>query len=197
MTDDAILTVPTASAFEAWLGEHHTSSPGVWLRLRKKGRGSAGVAEAGEPPLDYAHAVDLALCHGWIDGQKRSLDEDFWLQRFTPRRSTSRWSRINRDKAEALIAAGRMLPAGLREVERATADGRWAAAYAGARTAEVPEDLAAALRADPAAEEFFTTLDSANRYAVLYRVQDAKRPETRARRIAQYVAMLAEHRTLH
>ena len=193
MTDNGdVLTVSSPPEFEAWLAEHHDTSPGVWLRLRKKGR-----VTSGESVLDYAGALDIALCQGWIDGRKRALDDEFWLQRFTPRRPSSRWSRVNRDKAEALIAAGRMRPAGLREVERARADGRWDAAYAGSRTATVPDDLAAALRANPVAEAFFATLDRANRFAVLYRVQDAKRPETRARRIEQFVAMLAEHRTLH
>jgi uncharacterized protein YdeI (YjbR/CyaY-like superfamily) len=147
--------------------------------------------------VTYAEAVEAALCHGWIDGQKAKLDDARWLQRFTPRKRGSRWSRINRDKAEALIAAGRMRPAGLREIEAARADGRWDAAYDGQRTATVPEDLQRALDADPAARAAFDDLNSVNRYAILYRVQDAKRPETRARRIAQFTAMLARGEKLH
>ena len=184
------LAFDSAEEFERWLGEHGGSSPGIWLKLRKKAPGTV-VA------LDYRQALDAALCHGWIDGQKRGLDDDWWLQRFTPRKARSRWSKINRDRATALAAEGRMRPPGQAEIERAQADGRWEAAYAGARTITVPDDLAEALAADPAAAEFFAGLDSANRYAVLYRVQDAKRPETRARRIATYVAMLAEGRKLH
>jgi uncharacterized protein YdeI (YjbR/CyaY-like superfamily) len=187
--DLEILSFEHADAFGAWLGEHHAVSPGIWLKLRKKGPGVTA--------LDYAQALDVALCHGWIDGRKKAFDDRYWLQRFTPRRPRSRWSRINREKAEALIEQGRMRPAGLAEVDRARADGRWAAAYDGARTASVPGDLAAALAAAPAAAEFFATLDSANRYAILYRVQEAKKPETRARRIATFVAMLAEGKKLH
>jgi len=190
VADEESVVFPSAAAFESWLAEHHTQSPGVWLRLRKQGSAAPGT-------VTYAEAVEVALCFGWIDGQKRSLDEDHWLQRFTPRSPRSRWSQINRAKALELIEQGRMRPAGLAEVERARADGRWEAAYAGARTMTVPDDLAAALAANPAAESFFATLDGANRYAVLYRVQDAKRPETRARRIATFVQMLAEGRKLH
>jgi uncharacterized protein YdeI (YjbR/CyaY-like superfamily) len=189
-TDDLeIMEFGSAEEFERWLGGHHDSSPGIWLRLRKKAPGVVG--------LDYRQALDVALCHGWIDGRKGALDDTWWLQRFTPRKARSRWSRINRDRADALVEAGRMRPPGLAEIERARADGRWEAAYQGARTATVPEDLAEALAANPAAAAFFATLDGANRYAVLYRVQDAKRPETRARRIASYVAMLADGRKLH
>ena len=173
----------------AWLAEHHEDSGGLWLKIAKKGSGVDSVT--------YAEAVEVALCHGWIDGQKRALDDAHWLQRFTPRKARSRWSKINRDKATELIERGAMRPAGLREVERAKADGRWDAAYAGARSATVPPDLQAALDVDDRAREFFATLDGANRYAILYRVQDAKRPETRARRIEKYVAMLHEHRKIH
>ncbi|WTJ77425.1 YdeI/OmpD-associated family protein [Kitasatospora sp. NBC_01539] len=185
-----IIAFASADDFDAWLGGHHASSPGIWLKLRRK---TPGVVS-----LDYAQALDVALCHGWIDGRKARSEEDgWWLQRFTPRSARSRWSRINRDKALALIEQGRMRPAGLAEVERARADGRWEAAYDSARTAEVPEDLSAALRAEPAAAAAFEAIDRQNRYAILYRVQEAKRPETRARRIATYVAMLAEGRTIH
>lgn len=187
MSDLPTLAFASRQEWEAWLDAEHERSDGVWLKLAKKG--VAGVA--------YPEAVEVALCYGWIDGQSRKLDDTHWLQRYTPRRRASRWSKINRDKAQALIDAGRMKPAGLREVERAQADGRWDAAYAGARTATVPDDLQRALDADPEARAFFATLDSANRYAILYRVQDAKRPETRARRIEKYVAMLHAHETLH
>jgi len=178
-----------AAQWEAWLAAEHGTSAGVWLRLAKKG--------SGIPSVSYEEALDAALCFGWIDGQKGALDEVHWLQRFTPRRPRSRWSKLNCERALKLMAAGRMRPPGLAEVERARADGRWDAAYAGQRTAEVPDDLRQALEHHPQAQAFFATLDSANRYAVLFRVEDAKRPETRARRIAQFVAMLEEHRKIH
>ena len=188
--DSDIVAFASAEAFEAWLGENHAVSPGIWLRLRKKGGAAVGA-------LDYAQALDVALCFGWIDGQKAALDDRWWLQRFTPRRPGSRWSKINRDKATALAEQGRMRPPGQSEIDRAKADGRWEAAYDGAKTATVPDDLAAALAAVPAAAAFFETLDRRNRYAVLYRVQDAKRAETRARRIEKYVAMLAKGKKPH
>ena len=147
--------------------------------------------------LDYAQALDVALCYGWIDGQKDKFDDSCWLQRFTPRTLRSKWSKVNREKASALIEQGRMRAPGMAEVERAKADGRWDAAYAGSKTATVPEDLAVALAASPAAAEFFATLDSQNRYSILYRVQDAKKPETRARRIQKFVEMLAQHQKIH
>jgi uncharacterized protein YdeI (YjbR/CyaY-like superfamily) len=183
------LSFDSAETFEAWLAGHHDSAPGIWLKLRKKARGVIA--------LDYAQALDVALCYGWIDGQKAAFDDKFWLQRFTPRRAGSKWSRINRDKVAALTQQGRMRPAGLAEVERAEADGRWEAAYAGSRTAEVPEDLAAALAADQAAAAFFETLDRQNRYAILYRVQEVKKAVTRARRIEKYVTMLARNEKIH
>ena len=175
--------------WETWLTDQDETSPGLWLKFAKKGADVSTVS--------YPDALEAALCFGWIDGQKRALDDAHWLQRFTPRRARSKWSRINRDKAQALIEAGRMRPAGLREVERAKADGRWEAAYAGQRTMEVPPDLAQALAGNEAALAFFGKLSSQNRYAVLFRIHDAKRPETRARRIATYVAMLADGETLH
>ena len=190
MPDDLpILTFASPPAWEAWLAAEHATSPGVWLKLAKRGSGHASVT--------YAEALDVALAFGWIDGRKGRFDDAWWLQRFTPRTPTSRWSQVNRGKALALIEAGRMQPAGMREVERARADGRWDAAYAGQRTIDVPDDLRAALDADPAASAFFATLDAANRYAVLYRVQDAKRPATRARRIERFVAILAAGERLH
>jgi uncharacterized protein YdeI (YjbR/CyaY-like superfamily) len=188
--DDApAAAFPTAGAWQDWLAAHHKAADGLWLKLAKK--------DAPEQTLTYAEALDVALCFGWIDAQTRGLDDSYWLKRFTPRKPGSRWSKINTQKAEALIASGRMQPAGLAEVESARADGRWDAAYAGPRTIEVPDDLAAALAADPAAAAFFATLNSINRYAILYRIGTVKRPETRARKIAQYVQMLAEHRMLH
>ena len=195
LTEHDAVAFPTTGAWRAWLADHHASANGLWLKIAKK------AAADGTPPSDgtlsYAEALDEALCFGWIDAQKRGLDADYWLQRFTPRKRGSRWSKINTQKADALIAAGRMQPAGLAEVESARADGRWAAAYAGSRSITVPDDLAAALAANPAAAEFFSTLNSNNRYAILYRIGTVKRPETRARKIAQYVEMLAEHKTLH
>src|ERR671936_2069902 len=146
---------------------------------------------SGIPSVAYPEVLDTALCFGWIDGRRNALDDTYFLQRFTPRRPRSRWSKINREKAEALIAAGRMRPAGLREVERAKADGRWDAAYEGQASATVPDDLQAALDADGRARAFFDALNATNRYSIIYRVNDAKRPETRARRIAKYVAMCA------
>lgn len=181
--DLPMLSFAAAAEFEDWLAASHAASPGLWLKIAKRGSGQHSVT--------YDDALDAALCWGWIDGQKRTCDESWWLQKFTPRRRASPWSQRNRDKVAALTAAGRMRPPGLAEVERAKADGRWDAAYAGQRTAEVPADLAAALAADPAAAAFFETLDRASRYAILYRVQEPKKPETRARRIENFVAMLA------
>ncbi len=174
---------------EAWLEENHASSQGLWLKIAKKG--------AGETSVTYAEALELALAFGWIDSQKRGHDERFFLQRFTPRRPRGRWSRINREKAEALIAAEKMRPAGLAEVEAAKADGRWEAAYEGQRTAQVPPDLQHELDANPAAAEFFAGLDSANRYAIVYRLDDARKPETREGRLRKFVAMLERGEKIH
>jgi uncharacterized protein YdeI (YjbR/CyaY-like superfamily) len=179
----------SAEEWEAWLRDHHDTVPGIWIRFAKKG--------SGVPTVTYLEALHAALCFGWIDGQARSLDDAAYVQRFTPRRARSIWSKRNRDFATALIEAGRMQPAGLREVERAKADGRWDAAYDAPSTATVPEDLQRALDASPAAAEFFATLNSQNRYAILHRVQTAKRPETRARRIEKFVAMLDAGETLY
>lgn len=184
-----VITFGTVAECEAWFERSHSDHAGFWLKIGK----SNGPART----VTYAEAIEVALCFGWIDGQKRSLDDAHWLQRFTRRGPRSKWSKINREKAEALIASGSMRPAGVREVERARADGRWAAAYASPKAAEVPDDLAAALAADPRAENFFRTLSGANRYAILYRVEDAKRPETRANRIAKFVAMCHNHETVH
>ncbi len=176
------------AAFAAWLADH-ADTPGLWLRIAKKGTGI--------PSVDHGQALEEALRHGWIDGTARRVDDEWFVQKFTPRTRRSRWSKINRDAAERLIAAGRMFPRGLREVEAAKADGRWEAAYAGPASSAVPDDLAAALRASPKAEAFFATLTSQNRYAILYRVEEAKRPETRARRIEKFVGMLERGETLH
>jgi uncharacterized protein YdeI (YjbR/CyaY-like superfamily) len=179
----------SAADWERWLERSHERSPGVWLRIAKKSSGVASVS--------HSDALDSALCFGWIDGQRAPLDERFFLQRFTPRKPRSRWSQNNVERVGALEQAGRMRAPGSAEVERARADGRWAAAYPGQRTATVPDDLQRALDANPAAREFFATLDSANRYAILYRVGDARRPQTREQRIARFVAMLAAGETLH
>jgi len=184
------LILADAAAWRAWLAGNHADVAGVWLVLAKKG--------TTEPTrLSYDDALDEALCHGWIDGQVRRRDERTFRQRFTPRRARSAWSQRNVAIAERLIAAGRMHVAGVAQVERAKADGRWETAYAGQASIEVPSDLARALDAEPAAREAFATLTSQNRYAILYRVDTAKRADTRARRIEQYVAMLARGETLH
>jgi uncharacterized protein YdeI (YjbR/CyaY-like superfamily) len=175
--------------WERWLGANHETSPGVWLKIAKKASGIKSV--------NHAEALEVALCNGWIDGQRRALDERFFLQKFTRRGPRSTWSRVNRGKALDLIARGRMQPAGLREVEQARADGRWEAAYEPQSTAAVPDDLQRELDANPRAAAFFASLDSRNRYAILYRLQDTRKPETRARRLAQFVAMLEEHRKLY
>lgn len=183
------LRFATPRAFETWLRKNHASSDGAWLLIAKAG--------AAERTVTYPEAVEIALCYGWIDGQKKGLNEHYWVQRFTPRRARSLWSKVNREKAEALIAAGRMQPSGLAEIERAKSDGRWDAAYDGARTAVVPPDLQAALDARPEARTFFGRLDGTNRYAVLWRVQTARRAETRARRIETLVEMLARGEKIH
>lgn len=179
----------SAKAFEAWLKKHHATSEGLWLKIAKRGADEASVT--------YLEAVEIALCWGWIDGQKKGLDEQHFLQRFTPRRARSVWSKVNVDKVAALIQAGRMQAPGLAQVEAAKADGRWARAYDGARTSTVPEDLSAALDAAPRAKAFFSTLNASNRYAVLWRIQTAVKAETRARRIAQLVEMLARGEAIH
>ncbi|MER6530582.1 YdeI/OmpD-associated family protein [Streptomyces sp. NPDC001508] len=184
-----VLFFATQEEWEKWLAENHSEVPGVWFKIPKDGSGIDGV--------DYAHALESALCYGWIDGQKKKLDEQHWLQRFTPRRQGSKWSKVNREKATDLIERGRMRPAGLREVEKAKADGRWEAAYTAPSKATVPDDLQAALDAAPAARDFFAALDGRNRYAILHRVEDAKKAETRAARIEKFVAMLAEGKKLY
>jgi uncharacterized protein YdeI (YjbR/CyaY-like superfamily) len=189
MAELPVIQAESEAAWEAWLEEHHTSAPGALLKLAKKG--------SGVPSVTYAEAVTVALCFGWIDGQSKGLDDSFYFQRFTPRRARSKWSKINCAKALELIAEGRMRPAGLREVERAQADGRWEAAYDPPSTAAVPDDLQAALAENPAAQAFFLRLNSRNRYAILHRIQTAKKPETRQKRIAEFVTMLADGRKLY
>ena len=184
-----VMLFPSQAAWEEWLEDNHGIARGLWLQMAKKG--------AGVPTVSYVEAVESGLCYGWIDGQAASLDERFSLQRFTPRGPRSRWSQLNRDRVERLTAAGRMRPAGLAQVEAAKADGRWDAAYEPPSRMEAPDDLRAALAANPAADATFAGLNRTNRFAILYRVQDAKRPETRARRIAQFVEMLAAGKKIY
>ncbi|HFT8006517.1 TPA: YdeI/OmpD-associated family protein [Burkholderia cenocepacia] len=188
MTDCA-LTFASQAEWENWLGQNGGTSTGAWLRLAKKG--------AEQRTVTYEQAVESALCHGWIDGQKKAESGQYWLQRFSPRSAKSIWSKINKDKAEALIAAGRMQPSGLSEIDRARKDGRWEAAYTSASNSTVPDDLQAALDANPKAAKFFATLNSRNRYAILFRIQNAKKPETRARKIAEFIDMLKRGETFH
>ncbi len=185
----AVLHVEDQAAWAEWLDRHHPDSPGVWLRHAKK--------DSGLRSPSYAEALDVALCYGWIDSQKKSYDEASWIQKWSPRGPRSIWSRINRDKVEALVAAGRMKPGGLEAVEAAKADGRWDAAYDSQSRATVPDDLQAALDASPRAAEFFATLSGANRYAILFRVQTARKPETRAKRIAGFIEMLERGEKIH
>jgi uncharacterized protein YdeI (YjbR/CyaY-like superfamily) len=184
-----IILFDDQAAWAEWLDEHHSDSPGVWLRLAKKGAPYASVS--------YAEALDVALCYGWIDSQKKTFDQHSFLQKFGPRGAKSIWSKVNREKVLALTEVGRMKPAGIQAVESAKADGRWDAAYDPASTATVPDDLQAALDANPKAKEFFATVSGANRYAILFRVQTAKKPETRAKRIATLVEMLERNEKIH
>src|SRR5215831_3331721 len=172
--------------WEKWLKQNHSTSSGVRLQIAKKGTKTATVS--------YAEALDVALCYGWIDGQKGALDDQFWLQKFTPRRPKSVWSKINTEKATALIAQGRMQPAGLKEVEAAKQDGRWDAAYQSQRNVEMPEDFRTELDQNPEAKAFFDTLNSVNRYAIYFRLQSAKKAKTRRARIEKFIAMLNEHK---
>jgi uncharacterized protein YdeI (YjbR/CyaY-like superfamily) len=184
-----ILAFQSRADWDVWLAHRGAGSVGIWLKFAKKSSGALSVSKR--------EAIETALAHGWIDGQLDRFDDQFWLIRFTPRGPKSKWSQINRDTALRLIAEGRMESSGLGEVERAKADGRWVAAYAPQSRAEVPEDLREALDAEPAASAFFETLKGANRYAVLYRIHDAKTAKTRAARIAKFVAMLARGETIH
>ncbi|MDQ1608219.1 MAG: hypothetical protein QOE16_951 [Microbacteriaceae bacterium] len=189
MVDREIVFFRDAVGWADWLEKNHADSPGVRLAIAKKGSAKSSPS--------YAEALDAALCYGWIDGQTRRLDDDYYLQLFTPRRPRSTWSQINRENIARLIEAGAMRPAGLQEVERAKSDGRWDAAYAPQRTIEVPDDLASALAASPAAAEFFPSLSSQNRYAILFRIGNTKRQDTRERRIAEFVAMLERGETIY
>jgi len=184
-----ILTLASEAEWEAWLDAEHATSDGVWLKFAKKGSGVETVV--------YAEALDVALCYGWIDSQVARLDERFYLQKFTPRRARSKWSQINREKIEALTKEGRMKPAGLEQVELAKSDGRWEAAYASPATVEMPDDLQAALDASPKAAEFWAGLNKSNRFAILYQLQDAKKPETRARRLEKFLGMLERGEKLY
>jgi len=184
-----VLDFADAQAWENWLAAQGGNAKGVWLKIAKAGNGASSLTKT--------QAIDAALCHGWIDGQIDTWDQAWFLTRFTPRKRTSKWSENNRKRAEQLVAEGRVAPPGLREIEAAKADGRWDAAYAPASTAEEPEDLKAALDAEPAARAFFDMLTGANRYAILYRVQTAKKPETRAARIEKFVGMCARGETVH
>jgi uncharacterized protein YdeI (YjbR/CyaY-like superfamily) len=187
--DLPVLLAEDAPAWAAWLEKHHATSPGVWLRIAKKGSGLVSIS--------YAEALEAALMYGWIDDQKGSFDDASWVQKFTPRGERSIWSKVNREKAEALIASGRMRSAGLAAVEQARQNGRWDAAYDRQGAATVPEDLQAALDENPRAKEFFATLNSVNRYAILFRIQTVKKAETRARKIQQFVKMLEEGKKIH
>jgi uncharacterized protein YdeI (YjbR/CyaY-like superfamily) len=179
----------TQEEWRGWVASQPEDSGGMWIMFARR--------DSGIRSITHAQALEVALCFGWIDGQRASLDDQYWTQRFVPRSRRSMWSKVNRAKAERLIADGAMQPSGLREVERARADGRWDAAYDPPSTATVPDDLARAFEANPAARDFFQTLDSRNCYSVLHRIQNARRPETRARRIEQFVSMLARNETIH
>ena len=181
---DPVMAFESADEWEAWLAGNHTTASGVWIKIAKKA--------SGIPTVTHAEALDVALCYGWIDGQRNRFDDIWFLQRFTPRRARSTWSKVNCAKVEQLIQEGRMQPGGLREIERAKADGRWDAAYDAQSKATVPPDLQHALDDNPAAAAFFATLNSQNRFAILHRIQDAKKPETRARRIEKFITMLNE-----
>ena len=188
-TDLPIQSFASKTKWAEWLAKQHDKSAGMWLKLAKK--------DSGIPSVTYDEALDVALCYGWIDGQKKGFDDKYWLQKFTPRGPKSIWSKINTEKAERLIAAGEMKPAGLKAIEAARQDGRWDAAYSSQRNMSVPEDFQAALDKNKKAKIFFTTLNSANRYAILFRIQTAKKAETRAKRIQQFIQMLERGEKLH
>ena len=189
MADLPIILFETEEALEKWLEENYATSQGFWLKIAKKGTGHTS--------LQYAEALNVALCYGWIDGQKGKLDEQFWLQKFTPRRAKSVWSRVNTEKVAALIEQGKMREPGLKEIERAKADGRWDAAYESQSRITVPDDFQAALNENPAAKEFYERLNSANRYAILFRITTAKKEETRKKNIQKFIDMLNAGEKLH
>lgn len=184
-----IIAFPTPQSWAEWLADNHAMDEGIWIRLFKKG--------SGIPSITYQEALDEALCYGWIDGQKKACDDTSWLQRFVPRRPKSGWSKINCGHVERLIALGRMQPSGLKAVETAKADGRWDAAYDSPSAASVPEDFQRALDTNEAARAFFERLEKRNSYAILYRIQTARKPETRAKRIETFIAMLARGEKIH
>ena len=184
-----IMSFETQQDWEVWLKEHHAETKGIWLKIAKK--------EALSPSVSYAEALEGALCYGWIDGQKAAFDDKYWLQKFTPRTAKSIWSKVNCGKAEALIAEGRMQPAGLRQVELAKSDGRWERAYESQSKITIPADFQSELDKNPKARDFFSTLDSANRYAFLFRIHAAKKPETRSAKIQKFVEMLNQQQKLH
>jgi uncharacterized protein YdeI (YjbR/CyaY-like superfamily) len=187
--DLPVIAFKSQQAWDAWLKSQPAQAKGLWLKLAKQ---SSGIASVSKP-----EAVDTALCHGWIDGQLDSFDDEYWLIRFTPRQPASKWSEKNRTRALQLVELGRMQPAGLNEIERAKKDGRWSTAYAPQSTAQVPDDLRAALAGNKTAKSFFETLDSTNRYAILHRIHTAKKAETRMARIEKYVTMLTEGKTIY
>ncbi len=184
-----IMSFETQQDWEVWLKEYHTDTRGIWLKIAKK--------EARTPSVSYAEALEGALCYGWIDGQKAAFDDKYWLQKFTPRTAKSIWSKVNCGKAETLIAEGRMQPAGLRQVELAKSDGRWERAYESQSKITIPADFQSELDKNPKAKDFFSTLDSANRYAFLFRIHAAKKPETRSAKIQKFVEMLNQQQKLH
>jgi uncharacterized protein YdeI (YjbR/CyaY-like superfamily) len=188
-TEMTVMRFKDQRHWAAWLESHHARSAGLWLQIAKKGNVSQSVS--------YPEAVEAALCFGWIDGQKKTSDDGWWLQKFTPRGPKSLWAKANREKAEELIKDGRMKPAGLKAIESARQNGQWDRAYDSPRGAEVPVDLQQELSAHPRARKFFATLDRANRYAILFRVQTAIRPETLARRIQKLIGMLERHEKVH
>ena len=189
LTDTPIASFVSQEAFRSWINDHYTEPKGIWMRIYKK--------DSGVTSITYQEALEVALCYGWIDGQKLSFDETSWLQKYTPRRPRSGWSKINREKVAHLIKVGLMQPPGLAEVEKARTDGRLNAAYDPQSTATIPEDFQAALTTAPAAQAFFATLSKTNRYAILYRIQTAKKPETREKRIRLFIEMLVKGETLH
>ena len=184
-----VIEFASAADFERWLAGNYEDPGGLWIKLARKA--------SGIPSVTYPEALDVALCYGWIDGLRRSFDENYYVQKFTPRRARSKWSKINREKVARLIEAGRMQPSGMAQIEAAKADGRWQDAYDSPSKMTVPDDLQSRLDEHPEAAAFFGGLDSRNRYAILYRIQDAKRPETRARRIEQFFQMMVDGEKLY
>ncbi len=184
-----IMSFETQEDWERWLTEHHTGTEGIWLKIAKK--------ETGIPSVNYSEALDSALCYGWIDGQKASFDGQYWLQKFTPRRPKSIWSKVNCDKATALIAEGRMQPEGIRQVELAKADGRWESAYESQSKITIPADFQSELDKNQKAKDFFSTLNSINRYAILFRIHSAKKPATRSARINKFIEMLSNNQKIY